>query len=212
MNETTIDDSPLQRLREIALEVNGIDVDCYKKFHQDPHRPILGLENADAQWCFFGRDPGKHEVQFQMPFIGEAGQRVRAVMVECGVRPDQVYWMNTVPFKPIGNKRWSLKVQRQCQPALLELLGMWNGASIVTFGEDALKWFGLLSPKHHKTIDDLWASNEKFKSHLRISIEIGTTERSVTLYPVPHPSTKNAAWASRFPLILASRLRTAAAG
>ena len=41
--------------------------------------------------------------------------------IEVGRR---VFWANTVPYKPIGNKAWSVRVKRRFVPYIRELL--WN--------------------------------------------------------------------------------------
>ncbi len=199
--------SPLQQLTRIAPEIEGIDVDCYRRHGQDPTRAIVGLGNANAKWCFFGRDPGDQEVRLQTPFVGEAGQKIRVVMSKSGLTDDDIYWMNTVPFKPIDNKAWSVSVRRKCRPALLELFFKWEGSDVITFGEAAFKWFGLGSSKDRKVIEEFWAREDKYKAQLQISLEFGGVERGFTLYPVPHPSGANAIWSSRFPGLLVERLR-----
>ena len=201
------DTCPLEQLRCIATKIEGIDVDCYDRYRQDPSKPILGLGKADARWCFFGRDPGEQEVCFQRPFVGDAGKRIRIIMAEFGMSDDDVYWMNTVPFKPTGNKAWSLGVRRKCHPALLELLGGWEGTAVITFGEAAFKWFGFQSSEDRRTVEQFWARTDKYEAQLPIGLGLAGVERRVTLYPVPHPSRANATWSARFPALLRARLR-----
>ncbi|WP_300653508.1 uracil-DNA glycosylase family protein [Hydrogenophaga sp.] len=95
--------SPLQRLKNKAIELDRIDVDCYYRHGQDPKTAILGLGRANARWCFFGRDPGEQEVRLQRPFVGDAGQKIRAIMAEFGLSDDDIYWMNTVLLTPTEN-------------------------------------------------------------------------------------------------------------
>jgi uracil-DNA glycosylase family 4 len=202
----------LRALREVAATIEGIDVDCYARHGRDPATPIIGLGKPEARWCFFGRDPGEQEVREQTPFIGQAGRKIRAVMAEQGVHDDDVYWMNTVPFKPIGNQAWSMAVRRRCRPPLLELLARWNGATVVTFGEAAFKWFGLGSADDRRAIDTFWAREDRFEARLAMTLKLGGRERQLVLCPVPHPSGANAVWASRFPGLLAARLRASPGG
>jgi uracil-DNA glycosylase family 4 len=202
--------APLQQLVTLASTLEGIDVDCYARHGQDQTKPVIGLGRVDARWCFVGRDPGEQEVRLQTPFIGDSGQKIRAVMADCDVRADDVYWMNTVPFKPIGNKAWPVGVRRQCRPALLELLAGWQGSAVITFGEAAFRWFGLGDAADRLVIDRFWGRTDKYEAILPISIELGGVERRLILHPVPHPSRANAAWVNRFPALLAARLRAGA--
>ncbi|MEJ7932192.1 uracil-DNA glycosylase family protein [Ramlibacter sp. AN1015] len=196
----------LEQLRWIGSELEGIDLDCYRRHGRDPKEPVLGLGNAQARWCFFGRDPGEQEVRLQRPFVGGAGQKIRAVMAELAWSDDDIYWMNTVPFKPIGNKPWPVAVRRRCRPALLQLLASWRGVSVVTFGEAAFKWFGMGSPETRRTIEEFWARADKYDASLQVDLEIAGAERRFTLHPVPHPSGANAVWAAQFPDLLKARL------
>lgn len=202
--------TPLQQLASLASTLEGIDVDCYARHGQDPTKPVIGLGKVDARWCFVGRDPGEQEVRLQTPFIGDSGQKIRAVMADCDVRADDVYWMNTVPFKPIGNKAWPVGVRRQCRPALLELLAGWQGSAVVTFGEAAFRWFGLGDAADQLVIDRFWGRTDKYEASLPISIELGGVERRLILHPAPHPSRANAAWVKRFPALFAARLQAGA--
>lgn len=198
--------SPQEQLKGLATEFEQIDRGCYRLYGQDPTEPILGLGKADARWCFFGRDPGEKEVRCQKPFVGDAGQRIRTLMTELGLSDDHIYWMNTVPFKPKGNKAWSVGVRRQCRPALLELLAAWKGTEVVTFGEAAFKWFGLGSPAERRLVEQFWRRADKYEARFPISLRMAGVERHFTLHPLPHPSRANAAWSSRFPGLLRTRL------
>jgi uracil-DNA glycosylase family 4 len=207
-----LETSALEQLRRIATHIEGIDVDCYRRHGRDPSEPVLGLGRMDARWCFFGRDPGEQEVRLQRPFVGGAGQKIRAVMADLGLSDDDVYWMNTVPFKPIGNKPWSMEIRRRCQPALLALLASWQGASVITFGEAAFKWFGLGSAEARRAVEQFWKRADKYEAQLQITLSPAGIERRFTLYPVPHPSGANAIWAAKFAGLFKARLRGESGG
>ena len=117
-----------QALRDLAADTDGIDTAIYATYDRDPLEPIIGLGDADAPLCFFGRDPGREEVRHGEPFIGAGGQIVRRVLyrhLNGAEMPDfeagralgrHYFWINTVPYKPIGNKAWSMAVKRRFQP------------------------------------------------------------------------------------------------
>lgn len=191
------------------MDLDGIDADCYRRHGRDPAEPLLGLGDANAPWCFFGRDPGEQEVRLHRPFVGGAGQKIRAVMQEFGLSDRDIFWMNTVPFKPVGNKPWPQAVRRRCQPALLELLARWSGTAVITFGEAAFKWFGLAGAELRRDVDRFWQRPDKYGARLPVALEIAGARRSFDLLPVPHPSGANAAWAKAFPDLLRARLRSA---
>ena len=71
-----------EALRELAAELDGIDVDVYEALGRDPLEPVLGGGDPDCRIAFFGRDPGRDEVRHQEPFIGKGGQLIRGVLHE----------------------------------------------------------------------------------------------------------------------------------
>jgi uracil-DNA glycosylase family 4 len=196
----------LSELRAIAGALHGIDVECYRRHGRDPLEPVLGLGERDSRWCFFGRDPGEQEVRQQRPFVGHAGQKIRAVMREVGVPDQDIFWMNTVPYKPVGNKPWPVSVRRRCQPALLKLLAQWQGERVIVFGEAAFSWFGLACPDVRAQLAHFWAREDKYVAEFKFALDLGGTRRTLTVCPVPHPSGANARWAKAFPELLRGRL------
>lgn len=196
----------LSELRSIASRLQGIDVDCYRRHERDPLEPVLGLGDANARWCFFGRDPGEEEVRLQRPFVGDAGRKIRATMREVGISEEDVFWMNTVPYKPVGNKPWSMSARRRCQPHLLHLLARWKGTRVIAFGEAAFSWFGLGRRAVCTEMAQFWAREDKYLAEFDVALDLGGAKRMLTLCPVPHPSGANARWAKAFPELLRRRL------
>jgi hypothetical protein len=74
-------------------------------------------------------------------------------MREVSLDDEDVFWMNTVPYKPTGNKPWSLAVRRRCQRPLLELLLRWQDGRGIAFGEAAFRWFGMTGNTAHAEIN-----------------------------------------------------------
>ena len=119
--------------RQLASQIEGIDTEVYRQFKQDPLVPVIGEGNPGASLAFFGRDPGRDEVQYHMPFIGAAGQKVRGTLyrhLHHQEMPDfaasleigkHFFWANTCPYKPIGNKAWSMKIKKLFQPVVADL-------------------------------------------------------------------------------------------
>jgi uracil-DNA glycosylase family 4 len=213
------------RFRELAAHTDGIDVDVYKRFDKDPLEPVLGLGPDDSRVGFFGRDPGRDEVQHGEPFIGAGGQLVRRALYRAlhdgKPLPDfaasreigrEFYWANTVPYKPVGNKAWSTKIKQRFQPTMARLLiEQWQGEHIITLGREAFLWFGLLQSREARDkLDAFWLHEDRFTEPLKITLAAGdddSIKRDFTLYPLPHPSPLNATWYGRFPGLLDARLQ-----
>lgn len=210
-----------QALRDLAAHTDGIDLPVYQAFERDPLEPIIGLGDADAPICFFGRDPGREEVRHGEPFIGSGGQIVRRVLyrhLHAAEMPDfdagralgpHYFWINTVPYKPIGNKAWSMAVKRRFHPLMRQLLiDSWHGRHIVTLGREAFLWFGIDRPREERQrLEAFWQREDRFSASLDVELqEAQGQSRTFTLHPLPHPSPLNQTWFKRFPALLEARL------
>jgi uracil-DNA glycosylase len=157
-----------------------------------------------------------------MPFIGAGGQKVRstiyrylydrempdfAASVDVGKR---FFWANTVPYKPLGNKAWSMKVKQRFQPLIADLLVKeWQGEEVITLGREAFLWFAINQPREVKQqLEAFWAREDRFENSITVELSaLDGTRRDLRLHPLPHPSPLNATWYKRFPELLAAKLR-----
>ena len=207
--------------RELAAHTEGIDEAVYKAFDKDPLEPIIGLGPADAPIAFLGRDPGREEVRHGEPFVGSGGQLVRRALyrhLHGGEPPDfeasravgdGFFWINTVPYKPLGNRAWSMAVKRRFHPLMRQLLlDNWQGRDVVTLGREAFLWFGLEQSREVRLQpESYWQRDDRFSDCLNIGLTgAHGGERSLRLHPLPHPSPRNMTWFKRFPTLLEARL------
>ncbi|WP_417791938.1 uracil-DNA glycosylase family protein [Stutzerimonas xanthomarina] len=217
-----LDPSQRQAFRELAEQTEGIDEAVYRAFDKDPLEPIIGLGPADAPIAFFGRDPGREEVRHGEPFIGGGGQLVRRALywhVHGEEMPDfeasqaigdGFFWINTVPYKPLGNRAWSMAIKRRFHPLMRQLLlDHWQGRDVITLGREAFLWFGLEQPREvRQQLEAFWQREDRFTAHfdLELTAEAGI-RRTFRLHPLPHPSPRNLTWFKRFPALLEARLQ-----
>lgn len=204
----------------LAENTEGIDIECYARFDRDPLSPLVAHGDPDAPIGFFGRDPGRDEVQHQEPFIGAGGQLVRRALHQHrhgSPLPDfeasrligrDYFWANTVPYKPVGNKAWSTKIKKRYQPLMAGVLAdNWRGEHLIVLGREAFFWFGLNQDKAGmRRLEAFWARDDRYETSIAVSIAGADKARDITLYPLPHPSPLNATWYGRFPALLAARL------
>lgn len=216
-----IDPARRARLRELAAELDRIDVDVYDAYGQDPLEPVLGGGDPLARVCIFGRDPGRDEVRWREPFIGKGGQQVRKVLharvegdsamdFEASRRIGRVaFWANTVPYKPVGNKVWSVRTRRAFQPVVADwLVHAWRGRDVVCLGQVAFGWFGLTDNATRDALTASWKAEPRFAGPpvpVTLTALDGTTA-DLRIWSLPHPSPLNATWYPRFPSLLSSRL------
>lgn len=218
----SLDSAQHKAFRALAAQTEGIDEAVYKAFDKDPLAPIIGLGPADAPLAFFGRDPGREEVRYGEPFIGGGGQLVRRALyrhVHGEEMPDfeasraiadGFFWINTVPYKPLGNRAWSMAVKRRFHPLMRQLLLVrWQGRDIITLGREAFLWFGLEQSREvRQQLEAFWQREDRFTAHfdLELTAENGA-HRTFRLHPLPHPSPRNLTWFKRFPELLEARLQ-----
>ncbi len=216
-----LDQALRQRFRQLAGATEGIDRAVYAQHGRDPLEPIIGLGAADAPIAFFGRDPGREEVRHGEPFVGAGGQLVRRALHRhrYGSEPAdfaaalavgrRFFWLNTVPYKPLGNRAWSMAVKRRFQPLVRELLlAHWRGREVITLGREAFFWFGIGQPREvRQRLEAFWADDSRFARSLAFRLEDAQGNgRELVLHPLPHPSPRNLAWYRRFAELLEARL------
>lgn len=225
-------DADLEGLRlaaraEAAAAAMAVDVEAYARAGRDPLEPLLGSGDLASPIGFLGRDPGRDEVRLMQPLIGAGGRLVRAALGRArdGAEPvgeaamlragDGVFFSNTVPYKPLGNKAWSMGVKRRFLPIIRSLLvDVWQGAELITLGNVAFEWFAIdADPAIREAIAAYWTRPDRYEVSLELSLTSPTTgrTRSLRLHPLPHPSPLNATWFQRFPAMLDARLAALAA-
>ena len=210
----------LAGLRSLAAELDNIDRDVYTSFGQDWATPVIGMGDKKARICFFGRDPGRHEIQHQFPFVGAGGQKIRRVLHQVlhGTElPDFetsiavglfAYWANTVPYKPKNNKAWPKGVQRKVFPYIADLLvNSWEGRDVIALGQLAFLWFGLENRETLRALQAHWERKDRFETSISVTLAVNESSATFKIHPLPHPSPLNATWAPHFPGLLQSRLR-----
>jgi len=192
----------LDRIRAEARKGDmAIDVAVYEEAGLDPSEPVLlGSGTLDSRVGIFGRDPGRNEVLEREPFIGRGGQLIREALGN-----HRVCWANTVPYKPEGNRAWSVKVKRRFLPMIREyLVDHWTGDQLITCGNVAFEWFGLADRNLKPKLATFWKRDDRYLATLDIDLD----GKRITLLPLPHPSPLNATWYPKFPALIRARLQS----
>jgi uracil-DNA glycosylase len=213
--------------REARRAPFPVDQPVYERANRDPNRPILCAGDLAAPVCFFGRDLGKDEIAAGEPLIGAGGRLVRAGVHaawygEPPLKSDRTVasalrhalLTNTVPYKPPGNKAYAEAVKDRFRPFIAELLArQWQGARVVTLGNEAFHWFARFAADPGD-FDAFWARGDRYEAELACDLRLGGEStamvKRVILCPLPHPSPLNARWYSKFPGLLAQRLSAVA--
>ncbi|RQP05841.1 MAG: DUF4130 domain-containing protein [Paracoccus sp. BP8] len=105
---------------------------------------VWGEGAPDARLMIVGEQPGDREDLEGRPFVGPAGQLLRAVMAEAGVDPAQVWLTNAVKhfkFAPRGKRRLHRNPDRQeirhCRWWLGQELGLIRPGAVLALGASA---------------------------------------------------------------------------
>ncbi|ACB50777.1 putative Uracil-DNA glycosylase superfamily protein [Crocosphaera subtropica ATCC 51142] len=213
----------LEKIRcEAERETFPLDTPIYEAAGKNPTEPVLYAGNLNSKICFFGRDLGRDEVAKGQPLIGSAGTMVRkgfyqGIYHQEATSPedlqaicDRALLTNTVPYKPPGNKAYSVKVKERFRPFIEQLLVIyWGGTQIVTLGTEAFKWFTPYAPK--EDIEAFWKRSDRYEKQFAVTLEAvdfqGTKyQHPVSLLPLPHPSPLNKRYYAKFPQMLQHRL------
>ncbi|WP_421683058.1 uracil-DNA glycosylase [Stutzerimonas urumqiensis] len=224
MSADPLDETQRAAFRDLAAATDGIDRAAYAAADRDPLEPLIGEGNPRSPLCFLGRDPGREEVKWGEPFVGAGGRLLRGVLFRHlhghdaadqaalrGLTP-HYFWLNTVPYKPIGNKAWSMSVKARFQPLIRGLmLERWQGRDVITLGREAFLWFGIDQPRpEREALEAFWRRDDRFEASLDVSLRSPTRARTLRLHPLPHPSPLNQRWFRQFATLLEARLSTLA--
>jgi uracil-DNA glycosylase len=214
------DPALLARFRALARTLaplrDGLDREAYAAAGLDPLEPVIGLGPADAPLCFFGRDPGRNELQLRQPFVGDAGRLLRRGLLPPTARDtasdDELlaagapfFWLNIVPYKPRGNALWPASVRQAFRPLVLHcLLARWQGDVVVTLGQHAFEWFaGGQPPGVRQQLRERWARVLDAKAGtVQVRLEAEGHARVLRIHPLPHPSPANVIGRRAFPDLL----------
>lgn len=209
--------------QEAQREAFPIDEPVYRNAGLDPSYPILYAGNLDSSLCIFARDLGKDEVNAGQPLYGAAGSLVRQGIyrtlfqketrdkTELEAVLDRVTLTNTVPYKPPGNKAYTTKVKNRFRPYIERLLVLhWQGDKIITLGNEAFNWFAPYAPKGK--LKAFFERSDRYSASIEVTLQAtdaegNSSQRDVTLLPLPHPSPLNQKYYAAFPQLLQQRLQ-----
>lgn len=113
--------SPVEALRVLSVEA-GACTRC--RLHQTRTKVVFGVGAPDAKLVFVGEAPGHNEDLSGEPFVGEAGKLLDKIIVAMGLTRAQVYICNIIKCRPPSNRQPRPDEIEQCEPYLIEQLGI----------------------------------------------------------------------------------------
>jgi len=100
---------------------------------------VFGAGNADADLMFIGEAPGANEDRVGLPFVGQAGKLLEALLGEIGLSRDEVWICNTLKCRPPGNRDPLPGELENCRPYLEQQLALIRPKVVCTLGNFATK-------------------------------------------------------------------------
>jgi uracil-DNA glycosylase family 4 len=132
--ESVSSNSRLKQLEALRVQT----MKCEKcKLSRGRTHVVFGEGNPDADLMFVGEAPGRDEDLQGRPFIGRAGQLLDKMIVEAGMRREDVFIANIIKCRPPDNRDPEPEEIAQCEPYLLEQIDHIRPRVIVALGRFA---------------------------------------------------------------------------
>jgi uracil-DNA glycosylase family 4 len=130
--------------------------------------------NPQARLMMIGEAPGRDEDLRGLPFVGRAGQLLDRMLASIGLDRSSVYIINTLPWRPPGNRTPTPAEHAVCMPFVERHVELVNPDIIVLLG-------GVSAKQMLRTDTGIMRLRGKWSS-----ISVG--EREVPALPTLHPA------------------------
>lgn len=104
-------------------------------------KAVPGEGPADARILFIGEGPGFNENEQGRPFVGAAGQLLNDLLVQAGLKREDVYITNVVKCRPPQNRDPEAEELKACGDYLERQIALINPEVIVTLGRFSMARF-----------------------------------------------------------------------
>ncbi len=95
--------------------------------------------NPEAKIMLIGEAPGAEEDRQGKPFVGRSGQLLDRMLAAIGLDRTQVYIVNTVPWRPPGNRTPTPEEMELCLPFLHRQVELVAPRLVLTLGGPAMQ-------------------------------------------------------------------------
>jgi uracil-DNA glycosylase family 4 len=118
-------------LEELKAMLGAYD-GCQLKFRAT--QLVFSDGNPEARIMLIGEAPGAEEDRVGKPFVGRSGQLLDRMLGAIGLDRSTFYIVNTVPWRPPGNREPTPEEIAQCLPFLVRQVELVAPSIIVTIG------------------------------------------------------------------------------
>lgn len=171
----------LDELRGLLESYNG----CGLKFRAT--QLVFADGNPEAKIMLIGEAPGAEEDRIGKPFVGRSGQLLDRMLAAIGLNRDSVYIVNTVPWRPPGNRAPTPEEMELCLPFLNRQVELVAPKLVLTLGGPAMQTV-------FKTTNGIIKMRGKWQD---VSIGSHAVAALPTLHPaylLRNPAAKQQAW------------------
>ncbi|WP_297103851.1 uracil-DNA glycosylase [uncultured Devosia sp.] len=171
----------LEALRDVLERYDG----CGLKFRAT--QLVFADGNPEAKIMLIGEAPGAEEDRQGKPFVGRSGQLLDRMLAAIGLDRTQVYIVNTVPWRPPGNRTPTPEEMELCLPFLNRQVELVAPQLVMTLGGPAMQTV-------FKTTNGIIKMRGKWQD---VSIGTHTVPALPTLHPaylLRNPPAKQQAW------------------
>lgn len=123
----------LDQLRDILQSYDG----CGLKFRAT--QLVFADGNPEANIMLIGEAPGAEEDRQGKPFVGSSGQLLDRMLAAIGLDRDKVFIVNTVPWRPPGNRAPTPEELELCLPFLHRQVELVAPRLVLTLGGPAMQ-------------------------------------------------------------------------
>ena len=155
--------NPHNAVREALRKLEAKAKVCRRcKLHKTRTNVVFSDGPPTAEIMVVSEAPGFWEDQKGVPFSGAAGKNLNALLLEAGLRREEVYIANTLKCRPPGNRDPLPDEIETCRPFLEEQISTIKPKLIVALGRIAaralLGRYVTMGKEHGKLLDCTYAS------------------------------------------------------
>src|SRR3989339_598127 len=102
---------------------------------------VFGKGSADSEVLMVGESPGRKEDEQGFPFVGAAGKNLDKLLLQVGLKMDDVYIANILKYRPPENRAPLPEEIQAHTPSLIEQIKILQPKVVCSLGNYATKFF-----------------------------------------------------------------------
>lgn len=125
----------ITKLEDLKIAIESVD--CELK--NTANKMVFSDGNVNSKLVFIGEAPGAEEDKTGLPFVGQSGKLLNKAIEAIGLKREEVYVTNVVPWRPLGNRTPTQAEISLYRPFLVQHINIINPKLIVCLGSSAMR-------------------------------------------------------------------------